>query len=176
MRAHLFYTVFLTGLFLTPFANAADGTINFTGKILDAACTVDSADASQTVNLGSINKASFTSSGTTAGAAAFNITVSNCDPAITRIAARFDGSQSSDDPRVLALSTGGAVGVGIAFYEQDSTTMIPLATKSVGIAKPAASGASADLNFVAKYIATKAPTSIIGGDGNAAATFTMDYN
>ncbi len=40
-----------------PFiSNAADGTINFTGKILDAACTIDTSTESQTVNLGNIPK------------------------------------------------------------------------------------------------------------------------
>lgn len=176
MRIKLIIIALMAGAVMSPIANAVDGTINFTGKILAAACTVDAADASQTVSLGSINKASFTASGSTAGSAAFKIGIKNCDAAITNISTRFDGPLSKDDPRLLELSAGGATGVAIAIFESDSSKIVPLGTKSVGIAKPAASNASADLNFVAKYMATKAPTAITAGDGKAVATFTMDYN
>lgn len=39
---------------ITFAASAADGKINFTGTILDSACTIDTDTANQTVNLGKI--------------------------------------------------------------------------------------------------------------------------
>lgn len=154
---------------------AADGTINFTGTILDAACTVDPGSANQTVPMGSVNKASFTNVGDLASSGPIVITVNACDPSITRIAARFEGTEAAGNSQILALTPGGATGVGIGIFEADGTTLVPLNTKSVGIVAPAA-GASADLNFVAKYVATAANADITAGDANSVATFTLDYN
>lgn len=176
MRINLLALALLAGSALAPVAHAVDGTINFTGTILDAACTVDPGSASQTVNIGTVNKTAFKAAGDTASNQAFKITIGECDPAITRAAVRFDGPTAAGDNRLLALSTGTtATGVGVAIFESDSATLVPMGTKSVGLAAPA-DGESADLNFVAKYMSTTAPAGINGGAGAAVATFTMDYN
>lgn len=160
---------------VAPAAQAADGTINFTGSILDTACTVDSGSANQTVALGNVNKAAFKDAGDVASVQAFKITVSACDPTITRVAARFDGITAPGNSKLLGLATGGAEGVGVGIFEADGTTQVPLGSSSIGIAAPE-ENAPADLNFVAKYVATAANADIKSGVANATSTFTMDYN
>jgi major type 1 subunit fimbrin (pilin) len=168
-------TIALFSAALTPAIQAADGTINFTGSILDTACTVDAGSANQTVPLGNVNKAAFKNAGDTASVQTFKITVSACDPTITRVAARFDGAIAPGNSKLLGLTAGGADGVGVGIFEADGTTQVPLGVSSIGIDAPA-TGASADLNFVAKYVATAANVDIKSGAANATSTFTMDYN
>jgi major type 1 subunit fimbrin (pilin) len=154
-------------------ANAADGTITFNGEIITAACTVDTADANQTVDLGTVSSTAFGSAGTTASSAPINIKLTACDPAITKVGVRFDGLTDSDNPNLLRVN-GGASGVGIALYETDNT-LIPINTSSAS--KALIGGATAtELNFIAKYMATVPAASITAGPANGTAQFTIDYN
>lgn len=177
MRTSLLASALLAAASIAPLAHAVDGTINFTGTILDAACTVDPGSATQTVSLGTVNKAVFVNAGDHASSAPIIITFGSCDPAITRIAARFDGPAAAGNSQLLGLTaaTGAAVGVGIGIFEADGSALVPLGTKSVGIVAPAA-GADATLEFRAKYVSTSALAGITGGPANAVATFTLDYN
>lgn len=156
-------------------AYAVDGTINFTGTILNAACTVDPGSVTQTVSLGTVNKAEFVNAGDAVSSGPITITVGDCDPAVTRVAVRFDGPLAAGNTELLGLTSGGAAGVGIGIYEADGSTLVPLGTKSAGITAPA-TAATADMNFVAKYVATAANAGITAGVANAVATFTLDYN
>ncbi|KQQ60795.1 hypothetical protein ASF66_13740 [Pseudomonas sp. Leaf129] len=177
MRTTLLASSFLAAAALAPLAHAVDGTINFTGTILDAACTVDPGSANQTVPLGNVNKSAFVTAGDRASSAPFVITVNACNPAITRVAVRFDGPTAPGNPQLLALSAGGtpATGVGIGIYEAVTDTLVPPGTKSVGIAAPAA-GSAANLEFTARYVSTVETAAITAGPANGTATFTLDYN
>jgi major type 1 subunit fimbrin (pilin) len=160
-------------------ANAADGTINFTGSIRDTACVVDPGSAAQTVPLGMVSKSGFVNAGDVSGAGQFTITIASCDTGITRAAVRFDGPVAAGDTRLLALTPGTganapAIGIGIAIFESDSTTLVPLGTKSAGI--PITVPAGGDLTFFAKYMSTTNLAGITGGNGAGSATFTLDYN
>lgn len=177
MRTKILTAAILAASTLAPMANAADGTINFTGTILDAACTVDAGSAAQIIPLGTVSKAGFVNSGDVASSHDIKITISACDTAITRAAVRFDGLRDANDTRLLGLTSAGtagvATGVGVAIFENDGTTLIPLGSKSAGmtIAPPA----GGDLTYVAKYMASTDAAGITGGTANAVATFTMDY-
>ncbi|WP_245167731.1 fimbrial protein, partial [Enterobacter genomosp. S] len=62
-------------------AQAADGKVNFTGNILDTACTVSTGTATQTVDLGQIPRSSFSAKGDVAAATRFTIVLDNCPTA-----------------------------------------------------------------------------------------------
>ncbi len=64
-------------------ANAADGTINFTGEIIDSACTVSTTSADQTVVLGTVSNKAFSAAGDTAAATAFQIDLTDCPATVT---------------------------------------------------------------------------------------------
>lgn len=155
-------------------ANAADGTINFTGTITDVACTVDTSSASQTVNLGTVSSKAFTASGSTAAPTRFGITLTNCPATATKASVKFSGPTNSANTSILALTSGSdtATGVGIGIYEQDATTLIPVGSTSAS--KTLSSDANTTLNYIAKYVSTAA--SVGTGTANATSDFTIVYN
>ncbi|WP_075182350.1 fimbrial protein [Pantoea sp. 1.19] len=153
--------------------HAADGTIQFTGNITDTACVVETASSSQTVALGTVASTAFSSAGSTAGAKPFTINLSNCPAAVTSAAVRFDGSLNTANSSILALNSGeDAANVGVAIYEQDSSTLIPIGSDSASF--PLSASGINTLNFVAKYYATATPVG--AGSANATASFTIAYN
>lgn len=163
---------------ITFAASAADGQINFTGTILDSACKIDTNTANQTVNLGKIPKSSFNAAGAVAAATRFSIVLNNCPAAVTSASVKFDGTADSSDTNILALNSGQtAKGVGVAFYEEDGITAIPLATQSKSITLDTSTGEdpanSNKMTFVAKYKATQA--AVVAGTANATSDFTITY-
>ncbi|WP_338124591.1 fimbrial protein [Ewingella americana] len=158
---------------LSTMAHAADGTINFTGNITAAACTVDTASANRTVALGNVSSSAFTAAGSTASPTAFVIDLTNCPATVTSASTKFDGPANATNSSIIALSSGQtATGVGVAIYENDSSTLIPLGTASK--AKAITTAGPNTLNFIAKYMATAA--AVTAGTANAVTTFTVVYN
>jgi len=103
-----------TGL-LSTMVHAADGTINFTGNITSAACTVDTASNNLTVALGNVSSSAFTATGSTASPTAFAINLTNCPATVKSANTKFDGPTNSANPSLIALSSGQtATGVGVA--------------------------------------------------------------
>jgi len=164
----------LVGSAFASVANAADGTINFTGKVTDEACTVNPSSATQTVNLGSVRTGGFNASGTTASPTRFSITLTSCPAAAKTAVLKFDGPTSSGNSNYLALTSGAGVatGVAIGLFESDSTTLIPVGSAST--TKTLVSGADTTIQFVAKYISTAA--TVVPGTANAVSNFTVSYN
>lgn len=164
----------MTGLFAASAVNAADGTINFTGNITDAACTVDSTSASQTVNLGTVASTAFTAAGVTAAPTSFTIKLTNCPSTVTAAAVKFDGTSNTTNTQILKLSTDStATGVGVAIYEKDGSTLVPMHTASAKQTLDS-SLTTNSLAFVAKYMSTAA--SVTAGTANATTDFTIAYN
>lgn len=156
-------------------AQAADGTIKFTGNITDAACTVDTSSASQNVNLGTVSASAFATVGATAAPTKFSINLTDCPETVTKASVKFDGLVNTVNSDLLALNTDStATGVGIAIYEADSSTKLPLLTASLPQTIDSAAGATNTLNFVAKYMSTAAK--VAAGTANASTDFTIVYN
>lgn len=154
-------------------ASATDGTINFTGTIKDTACTVDTASANQTVNLGTVAATSFGSAGATASSSPFTINLTGCPKAVTSASIRFDGPLAIGNTNLLALSSGQtATNVGVGIYQHNSATLIPVGIASAPVTL--SSTGTNTLNFVAKYVSTAA--TVGAGSANAVATFTVAYN
>ena len=85
---------------------------------------------------------------------------------------RFDGTRDTANSSILALTsgTGVASNVGIALYESDGSTLIPLNTDSAQ--KTLVSGDNT-LPYVAKYMSTA--SSVGAGKADAVAYFTIIY-
>ncbi|EJL89943.1 fimbrial protein [Pantoea sp. GM01] len=174
MKSKLALLVAITAsLGIVGTSTAADGTINFTGTITDNACTVDTGSANQTVNLGTVSTKTFTGAGVTASPTRFTINLTSCPATVTSASVRFDGATSSANNQILALNSGQtATNVGVALYEQDSSTLIPIASKSVD--RPITATGPNVLTFIAKYYATATP--VAAGSANSTANFTIAYN
>ncbi|PKH26665.1 hypothetical protein CIG19_02405 [Enterobacterales bacterium CwR94] len=172
MKKNIAALAIITALFATT-AQAADGTINFTGNITDDTCDVSAASSAQNVNLGTIGSDSFAAgAGTTSAATGFSVVLSSCPASHTNVAVKFDGLPDGGNPAVLALTNTGtnAQGVGIQLRDNDGTPLSLFADS-----KPVAINAgNATLNFSAAYVATAATVS--AGDANSTANFTVVYN
>lgn len=153
---------------------AIDGRIEFQGNILDDACTVDTGSTGKIVMLGDVHKAAFGGAGSTAASTRFTIELKDCPDTVTTAGVKFDGPGHVLNAEVLALTAGStATNVGVAIYESDNSTLIPLATASRSmILEPVEINT---LKFMAKYFATSTG-GVTAGSANATTDFTIIYN
>ncbi|MFC0308373.1 fimbrial protein [Gallibacterium trehalosifermentans] len=64
-------------------ASAKDGTVNFTGEIVDSSCVVKTESQNLTVTLPRIDKKALTADGQVAGKVPFEITLESCPATVT---------------------------------------------------------------------------------------------
>lgn len=156
-RAVLFTVVCSAGL-SSPIAYAADGTITFTGKVLQQTCTIDTNNQNKTVTLPSVSAAAFAAPGGSAARTPLELSFTNC-PAGQQVSAYFE-------PGITVDSTSGhlnntAKGNDVADNVQirlldDNLTKI----KIDGTANPtqwittSADQQSVTLNYFAEYVAS----------------------
>lgn len=173
MNKNIIAIAILAGSAFASVANAASGTINFTGNVTAETCTIDTAGKSQTVALGTVGTSDFSAAGATSGNGKISMVLSACPAGATTAAVSFGGPADADNSNLLALSsTATAKGVGIALFEDDGSTTIPLGTKSK--THPLSTTADTTLNYFAKYQSTT--DTVTEGTADAAADFTVLYN
>lgn len=163
----------LSGLVLCDSASyAADGEINFTGSVIDTACTMDiGANNKMSVILGNVAKTAFSGPDSVSSVTEFDIKLKSC-PEVTTASVKFDGVTVPGNNEVLALTeeTGAATGVGIQITDQaNKIVTFKTATDSY----PLAAGDNT-LPFFASFIQTDA--AVVAGTANATAQFTINYN
>lgn len=148
-------------------AYAADGTVEFTGKITETACTITQKDVK--VDFGTVSKTAFTKVGDVAGAKGFEIAVSACPE--TTATVRFDADSDSVNSNLFALGGAStATGVAIALFDHEGGPILPRQNSgSYGIK---ASGNQV-LSFTAKLESTAA--AVTEGDIKSSADFTIVY-
>lgn len=171
MKKNALITAILS-LFTLTTASAADGVINFTGNITGTACVVDPSSIAQPVELGTVATTAFSGgNGATAAAKRFNIVLKSCPASVSSASISFDGTPSSANPSILALTSGQtATNVGVAIYEQDNATLIPVGSPSVSVTLR--ENANNTLTYFAKYMATGA---VGAGTANSSTSFTVTY-
>ncbi len=170
-------------------AMAADGTINFTGEITAASCSmtgtgVGGSQGNQTiaVNLG---KVSIDSLGGTAGGgvtAATDINLSldcgNTGTGLNTVSLRFDPKTGSgiDANNVNLLKTNGtATGVGIGLYDSNNKLLNLTANETIDAPlTQSGSNFSAKLDFRAGYVKSGSATPT-AGTANGTLPFTLTY-
>lgn len=156
-------------------AFAAAGSVNFTGEILDAACTVDIGSQNQTVLLGKYNKSEFTAAGNTTAATQFDIVLKDCPATVSSAAIRFDGTPDASDSTLLAIDStvaGAATGVAINLMTADKAQLPLLGSNSYSYTL--SDTADNTLNFYAQYKSTA--DTVTAGPANSVANFSVVYN
>ena len=146
-------------------ALAADGTIDFTGEIIDQACELAAGSDALKVNLGQVSKKALPNAGSTAAATKFTIKLINCPATVTTASVKFDADSYIGDDEVIKLKEETGV-------TDDTNKIVPLFTASK--AYPLQQNVENNLDFRARYIA-KSDT-VTPGPANATATFTINYN
>lgn len=172
---------------LSQGAFAADGTINFTGEIVDAPCSISPNSQNMTVPLGKVSRNVFGTLSTAtppvftgtvgkkATPAKFTIDLLGCGATAKGATVTFSGTADGDDATVLRVANAGQVGVGAASgvgieLGDSAGTKIPLGSESgqyvLGLGDNS-------LKFQATYVSTK--TAVTVGPANAVAQFTVAY-
>ncbi|WP_394521342.1 fimbrial protein [Pantoea sp. SGAir0184] len=154
---------------LVASAQAADGTLNFTGTVTDKTCNITTTGD---VTMANLSHVQFPGKGSVSQPAEFKITLAACAAGVNTVSVRFDGTPADGDNSIIALTTSGetATGVGVQIREKDGTP-IPLLSDS----KPVTvTSNAAEATFDAVYISTA--DSVGPGNANATATFNVFYN
>ncbi len=161
---------------------ASDGLVNYTGEIIENACTVtNNMNNPLRVVIGFVARSAINrGKGTIAAPTRFSIELTDCPESLigTNAHVKFDGTPAPEDNSVLALSEGPfgtATGVGIQLLEAPSSgnqsTVIPLHQASA--AKTLQAGRNV-FDFGAQYIALS--DNVTAGPANGTASFTIVYN
>ena len=151
-------------------ALAADATVNFSGTILQEACSVATSNNTVNVQLGTFGIAQFPTVGTTTLPVPFSINLTGCPASGGPTAALVTFSGAADAAGDLALTGGGSTGVSINIKKADGTN-IDINSADSGIALTSA--ATQQLNFTANYISTSA--AVTAGQANAVAQVNISY-
>jgi major type 1 subunit fimbrin (pilin) len=158
---------------VSSFANAADGTINFEGSVLETACTATT--STPTVQMGAISKAALGAAKVTSLGKPVSITLSSCPAAATKATITFSGTPDTDDSKLFKIVAGkgtAATGIGLALYDENGTTLI--VPNAISEEKTLSGTTDTVFKFTAKYMATK--DAVTAGDANASTSFTVNYN
>lgn len=151
---------------------AKDGTINFTGDIVESPCVVSNDSQYQDVNLGEIQSSTFVKAKDTSAFKDFNIDLEECNVATLKNAnVTFRGTSDAVDTDLLAVGgqTGAAKGVGIEITDQ-AGAIVPMNKASSDTSLVAGQNI---LYFKARYKATTVP--VVSGHANAQADFQIAY-
>lgn len=157
-----------------PTAQAADGTITITGKVVADTCTfsVNGGTASPTVVLPVVFYSQLNTAGSFAGATAVNIAVTGCDTNLASVQEKFGGTNLLPDGNLKNTGTAGtAVEVQLT---NSGGTAIDLNTNANSPVVTLASG-GATLALKAQYYAPAALTSANVGTVSTTVTYTTQY-
>ncbi|WP_445179037.1 fimbrial protein [Pseudomonas sp. McL0111] len=162
------------------FANAADGTINFNGELVNQTCTISVdgvvSPAIATVTLPTISTGLLTTAGQVEGQTGFNIQLSSCEGTATTAAAFFN-SGATVDPVSGNLNnmTGTANNVQLQLVDQQGGAVIQ-AGNTNQITKTTRNTidgtGAANMPYAVQYFATGATTP---GTVVSSVTYNVDY-
>ncbi|WMD20809.1 fimbrial protein [Achromobacter seleniivolatilans] len=164
--------------FISSSAFAADGQINITGEVTAASCVINGGMYNKTVTLPSVSTISMPSYGSTAGDTAFTIPLNNCSPSTINAALmHFEaGSTINVSTGNLKNQAFGGSNVEVQLLDGNTFSVLNLngGAGAQGLAPVAVSMGSADVNLVARYIASGGPA--MAGPVSTYVTFSMAYN
>ncbi|EBL5810473.1 long polar fimbria major subunit LpfA [Salmonella enterica subsp. enterica serovar Newport] len=153
-------------------AESGDGTIKFTGEIVDAPCVVSTDSQNQEVVLGQVKKNIFKAIGDKSSSKPFQIKLEDGDiTSNTKVNVSFNGVGDTDDATLVSVNTeaGAATGVGIGIYDNANK----LVEMNTGKSTTTLAAGQTVLYYTANYVATK--DTVTTGYGNAEVDFNLSY-
>lgn len=162
----------LSGIAANASAVEPDGTVDFTGDIVNTPCIVSSDSTALKVNLNKVKASTFTTVGTTSPDVDFKITLEQCDTSTSNSAqVTFTGQSDSTNVSLLQVTPGADAATGVGIELTDSTGK---AFDLNGLsAENALQNGTSELNFRAHYKSTLA--AVTPGTANAQAQFLVTY-
>ncbi|EID2633868.1 fimbrial protein [Escherichia coli] len=173
---------FILGILAAASSSASlayDGTINFTGKVVDQTCSVSAESENITVTLPTVSESTLSAETKTAGLTPFSIHLTGCntsaDEGAQKVKAYFEPNATTDyNTGNLNIASGGAGNVQIQLLNADGVTPIKLGQDSAGqnVTGVQIDNADMKLRYHAQYYATAAATA---GDVSATVNYTIAY-
>ncbi|EEV7644078.1 F17 fimbrial protein [Escherichia coli] len=158
---------------------AHDGTINFTGKVVDQTCSVTTVADPLTVTLPTVSTKSLDSTGKVAGLTPFTISLKGCNTAATgaqHVNAYFEPNANTDytTGNLTNTASSGASNVQIQLLNADGVKVIKLgqAAAAQNVDTVAINDANVTLRYNAQYYATGVATA---GDVTSTVNYTIAY-
>lgn len=157
---------------INSLANAADGTINFTGTIINPPCTLELSDSMISVPLGDYTTDALAVKGTETTAKNFEIVLTGCSTEeFSAVQTRFNFNEDSTDGRFISINgPDSASGVAIKLMDEEGTLISPNTESKAVLLED---GAPLRLSFKASYISTA--DTVGKGSANANGTFELLY-
>lgn len=159
-------------------AAAADGTVNFTGEITDAICSIAPASQNLVVPLGKVSRTVLEGApGKGSAPAKFTIDLLNCPAGSNKAKVTFSGKEDLVNKDLLGIANAGvkgptaaATGVGI---EVGDSAGVPIKLGAQSSEYILGQGDNS-LKFQARYVSTTAV--VTTGPADSIAQFTIAYN
>ncbi|EFA5996534.1 fimbrial protein [Escherichia coli] len=158
---------------------AYDGTINFTGKVVDQTCSVTTGTDPLTVTLPTVSTKSLDSTGKVAGLTPFTISLEGCNTAATgaqNVNAYFEPNANTDytTGNLTNTASSSASNVQIQLLNADGVKVIKLgqAAAAQNVDTVAINDANVTLRYNAQYYATGVATA---GDVTSTVNYTIAY-
>lgn len=163
-------------------ADFGQGTITFTGAVLDAPCSIPAADTNQTIDLGQISKNDLTANGNFSATLPIEIHLTGCNftmstganpaPQLTKLKIAFAGTFSDATKAILTnTAPNGAANVGIQIVDNAGKVIssTPAAEQTL------AAGNLNTLRYGVRLINTGTAAATAGKVG-AQVVFTLTYS
>ncbi|QBH97633.1 type 1 fimbrial protein [Limnobaculum zhutongyuii] len=116
-------TIVTTFLLFSLGINAAPVTVNITGKVIAAACTIDNS-GSYDVIMPDVTAATLSGANTYGGWKEFEVTLSNCPAGTTSVTAKFSGTADGNDANKYANTTGTGYATNVSVQVQNRSCTV----------------------------------------------------
>ncbi|AWH87598.1 fimbrial protein [Limnobaculum parvum] len=179
MKVQINKVLLAAALFTAIPSTVMAGEITFTGKVIDAGCTVDvDGSTDKTIDIGSTPKSDLSGAGMTGAPKAFTINLKGCPTAgagvPTTASVKFSGTTDGNETYFKNSLTGATAAANVAVLLKDSSdTDIINNDGNQPITLPIAGGDIA-ANYTARLVATA--TGVTSGDVQSVVTYTVSYN
>ncbi|MCZ7834922.1 MULTISPECIES: fimbrial protein [Atlantibacter] len=172
LKCAIFASLVVSSCATTAMASA---TITFTGKVIDAACTVVVNEGNSTIDLGDTVKADLAAKGNTGAPKAFDIALNSCPAAgagiPTKAHIKFSGDTDGDPSYFKNTASEAAPNVGVLLKQ--GSTVVKADDDNDDIVLPSAGG-NVTTHYTAQLVATN--TGADKGDVSAVLTYNVSYN
>ncbi|ASU37512.1 fimbrial protein [Herbaspirillum sp. meg3] len=153
-------------------AFASDGTITINGTVTAQTCTINGGSPNLAVTLPTVSTSALASAGQTAAPTPFTIALTACNPNSGNVRAFFETGSNVLATRRLK-NNGTATNLEIGLLNTDNTPIaIGAASGAQGTSSVAISSGSANLTYMAQYVATG---TVGAGTVTTSVTYSIEF-
>nr|WP_314267945.1 fimbrial protein [uncultured Moellerella sp.] len=167
-------------LFAASAANAADGTIEFNGKVISETCVIHPDDVNKIVQLPTVSAQAFKRVGEVTGTQRFDIRVSNCPASMTNVAVHLESVGNNSGINMVTgnlrndATTNPATNIEVSVFDKDDGSQLrPAETGRYYALTGTGAARGAVMTYVGAYYPTQLP--VVAGEVHAKVAYTLAY-